>query len=59
MLFLCENSPMQKAVFTTEEREREREILITFYEANPALWDHGMVEYRDRNLHRALLQNLF
>ena len=54
MLFLSENGPMQKAVFTTEERE----ILITFYEANPALWNHGMVEYRDRNLRRALLQKL-
>ena len=31
--------------------------MITFYEANPALWNHGMVEYRDRNLPRALLQN--
>ena len=37
MLFLSENGPMQKAVFTTEERD-----LITFYEANPALWNHGM-----------------
>ena len=52
MLFLSENGPMQKAVFTTEERERE------IYEANPALWNHGMVEYRDRNLHCALLQKL-
>ena len=54
MLFLSENGPMQKAVFTTEERE----ILITFYEANPVLWNHGMVEYRHRNLRRALLQKL-
>ena len=54
MLFLSGTGPMQKAVFTTEERE----ILITFYEANPALWNHGMVEYRDRNLRRALLQKL-
>ena len=54
MLFLSETGPMQKAVFTTEERE----ILITFYEANPALWNNGMVEYRDRNLRRALLQKL-
>ena len=45
---------MQKALFTTEKRE----ILITFYETNPALWIHGMVEYRDRNLRRALLQKL-
>ena len=34
--------------------KREREI----YEANPALWNHGMVEYRDRNLRSALLQKL-
>ena len=54
MLFLSENGPMQKAVFTTEERE----ILITVYEANPALWNHGMVEYCDRNLSRAFLQKL-
>ena len=33
MLFLSENGPKQKAVFTTEERES----LITFYEASPAL----------------------
>ena len=51
MPFLRENGPMQKPVFTTEERE----ILITFYEANPALRNHGMVEYHDRNLRRALL----
>ena len=35
-----------------------REILIKFYEANPALSNYGMVEYRDRNLRRALLQKL-
>ena len=58
MLFLSENGPMQKAVFTNDEREREREILITFYEGNPALWNHGMVEYRDRNLRSALPQKL-
>ena len=38
--------------------EREREVLITFYEAILALWNHGMVEYRDRNMRRALLQKL-
>ena len=32
--------------------------MITFYEANPALWNNGMVEYRDRNPHRAFLQKL-
>ena len=32
--------------------------MITFYEAKRALWNHGMVEYRDRNLRRALLQKL-
>ena len=32
--------------------------MITFYEANPALWNNGMVEYCDRNPHRALLQKL-
>ena len=62
MLFLSGNDPTQKVVFTSEERERERErereILITFYEGNPALWNHGMVEYRDRNLRSALLQKL-
>ena len=36
----------------------KRETLIIFYEANPALWNHGMVEYCDRNLRRALLQKL-
>ena len=33
MLFLSENGPKQKAVFTTEERDS----LITLYEASPAL----------------------
>ena len=32
--------------------------MITFYEANPALWNHGTVEYRDRNLRHDLLQKL-
>ena len=32
--------------------------MITFYEANPALWNHGTVEYRDRNVRRDLLQKL-
>ena len=32
--------------------------MITVYEANPALWNHGIVEHRDRNLRRALLQKL-
>ena len=36
----------------------KREILITFYKANPASWNHGMAKYRDRNLHRAFLQKL-
>ena len=38
--------------------KREREVLITFYEAILASWNHGMVEYRDRNMRRALLQKL-
>ena len=36
----------------------KREITITFYEANPVLWNHGMAEYCDRNLLRDLLQKL-
>ena len=40
--------------FTSEERG----TLITFYQTNPALRDHGMIEYRDRNIRRALIQKL-
>ena len=40
MLFLKEEQVMRRAVFSMEERE----ILITFYQNNPAFWNHGMVE---------------
>ena len=40
--------------FTNEERE----TLVTFYQTNPALWNHGMIEHRDRNIRRALIQKL-
>ena len=36
----------------------KREFLITFYEGNLALWNHGMVEHRNRNRHCGLLQKL-
>ena len=54
MLFLKEEQIVRRAVFTMEERE----ILITFYQNNPALWNHGMVEYRDGNIRRSLIQKL-
>ena len=45
MLFLKEEQVVRRAVFSMEERE----ILITFHQNNPALWNHGMVEYRDKH----------
>ena len=54
MLFLKEEQVVRRAVFSMEERE----ILITFCQNNPALWNHGMVEYRDRNIRRSLIQKL-
>ena len=38
MLFL------KKVALTSEERE----TLIKFYQKNPALWNHGMMDHRDR-----------
>ena len=54
MLFLKEDPVVKRSVFTSEERE----TLITFYQDNPALWNHGMLEYRDRNIRRALIQKV-
>ena len=54
MLFLKEEQEVRRAVFSMEERE----ILITFYQNNPALWNHGMVEYIDRNIRCSLIQKL-
>ena len=39
-------------------RAKDRDILIKFYQINPALWNHRMIEYRDRNIRRALIQKL-
>ena len=36
----------------------QRETLITFYQNHPALWNHGLNGYRDRNLRRVLLCKL-
>ena len=54
MLFLKNEPKTSKVAFTSEERKK----LITFYQINPALWNHGMIEYRDRNIRRALIQKL-
>ena len=49
------NEPkINKVAFTNEERE----TLITFYQTNLALWNHGMIEYRDPNIQRGLIQKL-
>lgn len=53
MLFLKEGQTT-KVVFDDEERE----TLITFFNNNPALWNHGLQEYRDRNIRRASIQKL-
>lgn len=42
---------------TTLELE-EKETLIDFFNANPALWNHHLNEYRDRNLRDSLLEKL-
>ena len=54
MLFLKNEPKTNKMAFTSEECE----TLITFYQANPALWNHGMIEYRDRIIRCALIQKL-
>ena len=54
MLFLKNEPKTNKVAFTSEERE----TLITFEQTNQALWSHGMIEYRDRNIRRALIQKL-
>ena len=53
-IFLKNELKTSKVAFTSEERG----TLITFYQTNPALRDHGMIEYRDRNIRRALIQKL-
>ena len=57
MLFLKEEQSTTintKNVFTVDQRE----TLITFYQNHPALWNHGLNEYRDRSLRRVLLCKL-
>ena len=54
MLFLKNEGKTSKVAFISEERE----TLITFYQTNPALWNHGMIEYRDRKIRRVLIQKL-
>ena len=57
MLFLKEEQKTTtntKNVFTVEQRE----TLITFYQNRPALRNHGLNGYRDRNLRRVLLCKL-
>ena len=57
MLFLKEEKEeprTNRVAFTNEERE----TLITFYQTNPALWNHGMAEYMDRNIRRVLIKKL-
>ena len=57
-----------KMSFLAEEIERvekkatfdlaEKETLIDFFSANPALWNHHLSEYRDRNLRDSLFDRL-
>ena len=55
MLF-SKNKPItSKLAFANEERQ----TIIIFYQTNPALWNHGMIEQRDQNIRRALIQKLF
>ena len=43
-----------KVAFTSEERK----TLIAFYQNNPALWNLGMLDNRNRNIRRLLIQTL-
>ena len=43
ILFLKNEQKTSKVTFTSEESE----TFITFYPTNPALWNHGIIEYRD------------
>ena len=54
MLFLKYKPKTNKVACTSEEHE----TLTTFYQTNPALWNHGMIEYGDRNIRGALIQKL-
>lgn len=45
----------KKSSFSNEETED----LIDFYRDNPSLWNHTLVEYRDRNLRESLMSKLF
>ena len=54
MLFLKKEPKTTRVSFTTEEQE----TLITFYHTNSPLWNHGLADYRDRNIRRALMQKL-
>ena len=36
----------------------DRETLIDLFNSNPALWNHHLTEYRDRNLRDSLLEEL-
>ena len=54
MLFFKNELKASKVTFTSEKREK----LITFYKTNPAIWNHGMIEYRDRDISCALIQKL-
>ena len=54
MLFLKNEPKINKVAFTSEKQETR----IAFYQTNPALWNHGMIEYIDPNVRRALIQKL-
>ena len=54
MLFLKEEPKNLRVSFATEEQE----TLTNFYHTNPPLWNHGLLEYRDRDTRRALLLKL-
>ena len=54
MLFFKNELKTSKVTFTSEKRE----TLITFYKTNPALWNHRMIEFRDRDIPCALIQKL-
>ena len=54
MLFLSSKTTDKKVEFNLKEKE----ILISFYANNPALWDHKHRDYRDRNLRKALYEKL-
>ena len=49
MLFMKNEPKTNEVAFASEERK----TLTTFYQTNPSLWNHEMIEYGNKNIQRA------